>query len=273
MNRRVVTALVAIVTSATAACRTQANYISPQGPRYIAPPPVRQAITQSDTLRVVTFNIEFSLQIERAIALMTSDAAMRKADVILLQEMNEEGTKRIAEAFGMGYVYYPATWHLKHKRDVGNAILSRFPIMEDAKIILPHVARNGGMQRITTAATLRVGTESVRVYSAHLGTMINVGPERRRDQVRALLADAQRYEHVILGGDMNDPGVSRVAHEAGYLWPTQKGPKTTPIGRFDHILFKGFNVPSTNSAGTVMDVQGASDHRAVWAVGILQPTN
>jgi endonuclease/exonuclease/phosphatase family metal-dependent hydrolase len=223
---------------------------------------------RSDTLRVLTFNIEFSLQIDRAVALMTSDPAMRAADIILLQEMNEDGTRRIAEAYGMGFVYYPATFHLKHKRDVGNAILARFPIIDDAKIILPHVARNGGMHRITTAATLRIGSSDVRVYSAHLGTIINVGPERRRDQVRAILADAQRYERVILGGDMNDPNVAEVAQQAGYAWPTQKGPKTTPIGRFDHILFKGFATPATNAAGTVLDVHGASDHRAVWAKAI-----
>jgi endonuclease/exonuclease/phosphatase family metal-dependent hydrolase len=270
MKRAVAVALVLLSTSAFVGCRTQANYISPQGPRYVAPPPAVPAAVQIDTLRVVTFNIEFSLQIDRAIALMTSDSAMRDADIILLQEMNEQGTRRIAEAFGMGYVYYPATFHLKHKRDVGNAILSRFPVMEDAKIILPHVARNGGMQRITTAATLRVGNCDVRVYSAHLGTIINVGPERRRDQVRTILADARRYERVIFGGDMNDPNVSEVAEQAGYSWPTRKGPKTTPIGRFDHILFKGFETPGTNDAGTVMDVRGASDHRAVWAVGVLR---
>jgi endonuclease/exonuclease/phosphatase family metal-dependent hydrolase len=272
MKRAVAVALVVISTSALSGCRTQANYVSPQGPRYAAPARVAQQTSRSDTLRVLTFNIEFSLQIDRAVALMMSDSSMRAADIILLQEMNEDGTRRIAEAFGMGYVYYPATFHLKHKRDVGNAILSHFPIIEDTKIILPHVARNGGMHRITTAATLRIGDCDVRVYSAHLGTIINVGPERRRDQVRAILADAQRYERVILGGDMNDPNVSEVAREAGYAWPTQKGPKTTPIGRFDHILFKGFETPSANSAGTVMDVRGSSDHRAVWAIGILQPS-
>jgi endonuclease/exonuclease/phosphatase family metal-dependent hydrolase len=271
MARAVAVTLMVLTTSVLTGCRTQANYVGPQGPRYVAPPPEVPTVSTSDTLRVVTFNIEFSLQIDKAIALMTTDSAMRNANVILLQEMNEEGTRRIAEAFGMGYVYYPATFHLKHKRDVGNAVLSRFPIIEDAKIILPHVARNGGMHRITTAVTLRVGDCNVRVYSAHLGTIINVGPERRRDQVRAILADAQRYERVILGGDMNDPNVSEVAQQTGYVWPTQKGPKTTPIGRFDHILFKGFETPSANGAGTVMDVRGASDHRAVWAVGILQP--
>ena len=269
MKSAVTIALVFVTTSALAGCRTQANYVSPQGPRYVASPRVVHQNARSDTLRVLTFNIEFSLQIDRAIALMTSDSAMRKADIILLQEMNGEGTRRIAEAFGMGYVYYPATFHLKHKRDVGNAILSRFPIIEDAKLMLPHVARNGGMHRITTAATLRIGNRDLRVYSAHLGTIINVGPERRRDQVRAILADAKRYERVILGGDMNDPNVSEVAEQAGYLRPTRKGPKTTPIGRFDHILFKGLETPSVNAAGTVMDVRGASDHRAVWAVGIF----
>jgi endonuclease/exonuclease/phosphatase family metal-dependent hydrolase len=265
MSTRLIITFLAL--TVIAGCRTQANYVGREGPRYMGAPP--RALLERDTLRVVSFNIEFSLQVEKAVAVLTADTALRHADVVLLQEMDEAGTKRVAAALAMGYVYYPATFHLKHKRDVGNAILSRFPIVEDAKIILPHVARNGGMHRITTAATLRVGNALVRVYSAHLGTIANIGPEQRRDQLRAVLADAERYSLVILGGDMNDPGVARVAEERGYAWPTEEGPRTTVIGRFDHILFKGFTIPKAAAAGTVLDVRGASDHRAVWAVAVM----
>ena len=48
------------------------------------------------------------------------------------------------------------------------------------------------------------------------------------------------------------------------------GPATTRLGRLDHIFVKGLAAPDSAAAGTVLDVGGASDHLAVWAVGILR---
>jgi endonuclease/exonuclease/phosphatase family metal-dependent hydrolase len=195
---------------------------------------------------------------------------LRGADVLLLQEMHEESTRRIAAALGLGYVYYPAIFHYRTNRHMGNAVLSRWPIVEDRKIVLPHVSRFVRTQRIATAATIRVGDLLVRVYSTHLGTMGDVAPEARRDQLRAILADADRYARVVIGGDMNDVAVGQVAREKGYAWPTERGPPTTSLGRVDHIFLKGLAAPDSSAAGTVLDVGGASDHLAVWAVGILR---
>jgi endonuclease/exonuclease/phosphatase family metal-dependent hydrolase len=114
-----------------------------------------------------------------------------------------------------------------------------------------------------------VGESLVRVYSAHLATFVNVGPGARREQLRAILADAERYPRVVIGGDMNSPSVGRVAREAGYAWPTEKGPRTALVARLDHIFLKGLASPGRAAAGTVLDVRSASDHRAVWAVGVL----
>lgn len=221
-------------------------------------------------LRLVSFNIEFSLQVDSAIAVLGSDPALRGADVLLLQEMNEEATRRIAGALGLWYVYYPAIFHFRTHRDVGNAVLSRWPIVEDKKIVLPHVSRFVGTQRTATAATIRVGRSLVRVYSTHLGTMGDLAPAARRDQLRAILADAEPYRRVVIGGDMNDAGVGQIARASGYSWPTERGPATTHLGRLDHIFFKGLAAPDSAPAGTVLDVGGASDHLAVWAVGILR---
>jgi endonuclease/exonuclease/phosphatase family metal-dependent hydrolase len=152
-------------------CWTGLTYANPAGPRYtgaVAAP----ATVPPDTFRIVTFNIRYALQVDSAIALLGTDSALYDADVILLQEMDEPGTKRIAQALGLGYIYYPATFHLTYRRDVGNAILSRWPILDDAKIILPHKSRILGTRRMATAATLRVGDTPVRVYSTHRGTVV-----------------------------------------------------------------------------------------------------
>ena len=256
---------------ALAGCRTGNNYPGSEGPRYAgSAPSASPAGMRGDTVRVASFNIEYALRVDSAVAVMRSEPGLRDADVILLQEMDEAGTRRVAEAFGMHYVYYPGTFRRATRRDFGNAVLSRGPILEDRKILLPHVGIFGRTQRVATAATVMVRGVPVRVYSTHLGTMVNATPAARRRQLRTVLADAARYPRVIVGGDMNSHGVGRVAREMGYAWPTEHGPRTTRFGRWDHIVLKGLASPGSAAAGTVLDVRGTSDHRAVWAVAVLR---
>lgn len=253
-----------------AGCRPAWNHPG-AGPRYAAPAPAEAGHPRGDTLRVATFNIAYARRVDAAIGLLSTDPALRGADVLLLQEMDAPGTRRIAAALGMGYVYYPAVVHHRTQREFGNAVLSRWPIVEDAKIVLPHRSRYSGMQRTATAATIRVRGVRVRVYSAHLGTVADVGPGARREQLRAVLADAARYPRAVVGGDLNDAAVARVARDAGYAWPTERGPRTMwMLGRVDHVLLRGLAAPDTAAAGTVLDTRGASDHRPVWAVGLLR---
>jgi endonuclease/exonuclease/phosphatase family metal-dependent hydrolase len=269
--------------AALSGCRTGRNYDRADGPRFAsspAPEPAawRPAATslpadaddrRPDTLRIVSFNVKFAQQIDSAIRILRTDTALRAADVVLLQEMDEAGTQRIAQAMAMSYTYYPAAHLFEQQRDFGNAVLSRWPIESDAKIVLPHVSRFQRTQRIATAATIRVRQSRVRVYSAHLGTIADVFPGERRHQLRAILADAARFPHVIIGGDMNNHGVGRVASASGYEWPTEHGPSTVKLWRWDHIFVRGLTVPATDATGTVLDVGRASDHRPVWTTVIL----
>ena len=253
-------------------CPTGRNYPDPDGPRYAGGPAAApgSASRNATALRVVSFNIEYALRVDSAIAVLAGDPTLRNADVILLQEMDEKGTRRVADTLGMWYVYYPSVFRFKTGRDLGNAILTRWPIVEDRKLVLPHLSRIAHSQRAATAATIRVGEALVRVYSLHLGTMAGLAPAARRDQLQAVLADAGRYPRVVIGGDLNDPGIGRIARDMGYTWPTQRGPATTRIGRLDHILLKGLSSPDSAAAGTVLDVRSASDHLPVWAIGILR---
>ena len=257
--------------AAVAGCRTGRNYATPEGPRYTGAPNGDGAALHrgTDTLRVVSFNIEFALHVDSALAVLRSDPALRGADVLLLQEMNGDATRRVAEGLGMWYVYYPSFFHFRTDRDVGNAVLSRWPIVDDDKIVLPHLSRFVRTQRTATAATIQVGQVRIRVYSTHLGTMGDLAPAARRDQLSAIITDAEPYALVIIGGDLNDVRVGEVAQEQGYDWPTEHGPETTRLGRLDHIFFKGMGLPRRNAAGTVLDVRGTSDHRPVWAVALL----
>ena len=263
--------LLPVVAALATGCRTGLNYAHPEAPRYAggAPSAARPA-RAADTLRVVTFNIELGSQIDSALVVLRTDPAARGADIVLLQEMDEPGTARVAAALGMAYVYYPGSLRSSTRRDFGNAVLSRWPIVADAKLVLPHTGRLARTERTATAATIRVGEVPVRMYSAHLGTLLQVGGGGRRDQLRAILTDAAAHPRVILAGDMNSGAVGRLAREQGYTWPTEKGPRTTKGGRFDHVFVRGLALPDSAAAGTILDPHHASDHRPVWAVVILR---
>jgi endonuclease/exonuclease/phosphatase family metal-dependent hydrolase len=253
------------------ACQTQGNYTTPEGPRFAAaPPPHLVHADPADTIKVVSFNVEFALQVDSALKVLRTDPEAANADVILLQEMDNPGARYIARSLGMWYVYYPSTRHFKHSRDFGNAVLSRWPIIDDRKIVLPHVARVYKTMRTATAASILIGNDTVRVYSAHLGTVANITNAQRQEQVETILADAAPFRRVIMGGDMNHPNVGQVAVAAGYQWPTEKGPPTATVGRLDHIFFRGLSIPQENAAGTVLETHNASDHRPIWARAALR---
>lgn len=250
-------------------CRTARNYTDPAGPRLAAPVPASSVEPTDSPLRVVSFNVELGREIDRALDVLRTDSNLATADLLLLQEMDGDGVRRIARALGMGFVYYPASLDLETGRDFGNAVLSRWPIVADQKILLPGVAPFGRRRRTATAATLQVGTVQLRAYSVHLGTLVNVGPVAQRRQFDAVLADAARYERVVLGGDLNTSAVGERAVARGFSWPTKDGPRTLTWGRWDHIFFKGLDGVDPEASGTVMDVRGASDHRPVWADALL----
>ena len=267
MPTRIVTLLLATIL--LAGCRTGRNYPDIAGPRHAGKPPAGTSVqpARGDTVHVVSFNIAFGRRADSAIKLFKTDPALRNADIVLLQEMDAPSTRRVANALGFWYVYYPAIFSLTAQKDFGNAVLSRWPIIEDEKIVLPHVSRYARTQRIATAATVRVGASNIRVYSTHLSTIFDVRRAARRDQFRAILADAAKYPRVVIGGDLNSSVVGRLARDMGYAWPTERGPHTTRGGRWDHIFFKGLTTPG--AAGTVRKIRGASDHLPVWAIAIL----
>ncbi len=255
-----------------AACTTPLNYTG-AGPRYSSLPEptlLARAPGGPDSLRVVTFNIQYAIHVDRAIALIRDTPELARADVLMLQEMDEPGTQAVAESLGMQYVYYPALRHPHTHRDFGDALLSRWPMQDDHKIILPHLGRLEHSQRIAVGATVVVRGLPIRVYSVHLGTEIETPPHSRRDQVAAVLADAARFPRVIIAGDMNNHGIGDAFTARGYRWLTQHDPATIHWFNWDHVFVAGFPIADSAQTGVVRDNRGASDHRPVWAVIALR---
>lgn len=263
MTRRVLAVLAAAVLAS--GCASTTNYPDPTGPRF-AGIFARSPVPREHGLRVVTFNVKYAQQPAAAAALLKDDPRLAGADVITLQEMDEAGTELIARTLGVNYVYYPAVVHPAHHKNFGDAILSPWPLTDDVKIVLPHPGRWRKSERIAVGATVHVaGQEPVRAYSVHLETPAAISGSSRRDQARAILADAARHPRVVISGDFNSRGILQVFAEAGYGWLTRHVGHTISHFSWDHVAVKGFRLRDCASVGAIAAAGAISDHRPVWA--------
>ena len=248
-----------------AGCAPTVNLSDPAGPKFEGrfAPAIASGAT-SGTVRVVTFNIKLSRQIDRAIQVLEGDS-LRGADLVALQEMDEVGVRRIARALGLNYIFYPGVIHPTDRRYFGPALLTRWPIERSWKLLLPHLGRFRHQQRVATAALVRVRGRAVQVYAVHLETQLRVNERERADQVQTILDDAAATRlPVVIAGDLNSYGVGPVLTHAGYTWVTERIGPTISFFSWDHIFTRGLARPA--SAGVVRRVNGASDHHPVWAV-------
>jgi endonuclease/exonuclease/phosphatase family metal-dependent hydrolase len=273
----------ALFAAAGLACASATNYLDPQGPAYefrreAAP----RVADEGAPLRVVSFNIAFAREIDRALEVLRESEGLRDPDVLVLQEMDAPGTERIAKALGMNAVYVPSGVHTHHKRDFGCAILSPWPLVEPRKLVLPHAARGSGLQRSAAIATLLRGGQRVRVYSVHLSPPIAITGGERIDALRTLAADAAvSADPVVIAGDFNSYGKVAELERADFGWLTKEAGDTVrfrllgiPLAgeAYDHVLARGFHLaPGPSAAGVVRDNRGASDHLPVWAVLVADP--
>ena len=253
--------------------RTMKNYDSPDGPRFTgqyAP----EAPEFDGMLKVITWNIRFAQDVETAVTELQSIPDLQDADILLLQEMDEQGAELIARELGYNYVYYPASVHSYHKRNFGNAILTKWPIASDKKLLLPHENPSNRQLRIAVRATITIGGQDVLVYATHTETYW-LPQDKRDEQAAAITADILAepgYETVIVGGDFNTVTQADVVDLEAVFAPAGleriaagAGPSVEVAGvgiEADHLFARGFT-PKDN--GVVADT-AASDHFPVWVV-------
>jgi endonuclease/exonuclease/phosphatase family metal-dependent hydrolase len=246
------------------ACTPAKNYESSTAPRYasVASP----AADPVPGLRVMTFNIRYALDVAGALRAIRADEHLRGADVIALQEMDAPGVETIARGLGMSSVYYPAAVHPKVGRDFGNAVLVRGRIVRDGKVFLPHLSRGRAMQRIAVWADVDVDGVRFRMYSLHLSADAEMSRPKRLDQLRALIAEADPHDRVVVAGDFNDrAAVGAIFESAGYEWVSRDLPATVAhLFTWDHIFARGLRLVALDRRG-VADNLGSSDHRPMWA--------
>jgi endonuclease/exonuclease/phosphatase family metal-dependent hydrolase len=272
-------AVASCLAAASLACASAVNYLDPSGPSYVYPREASPAASASPPapLRVVSFNIEYGIEIDRAIEVLRQSEPLRDPDILSLQEMDAPGTKRIARALGLNAIYFPSGIHPKHKRDFGCAILSPWPLEEPRKVVLPHGARGSGLRRAAVAAVVVRGEQRIRAYCVHLPSPLAVSGGSRREELRVLAADAATASTpVVIAGDFNSHDKVEELAQAGFTWVTQDVGATArfhllgiPLAglSYDHVLVKGLRpVHEPGAVGVVADNRGASDHKPVWAV-------
>ncbi len=249
-------------------CDVAENYLDPAGPRYAGDFHGGRPTPVGDELLVVTYNLRYAIAIDVAIAAL-GQPPLGGADIVLMQEMDAEGTERIAAALGLHYVYYPASIHT-NGRDFGPAVLSPHPIIADHKLVLPHVDPSDGRVRTATAATLDLGGTEVAAYSVHT-SIVALGLGARLDQAAAMISDAAPTGPLVIGGDFNtgDPGsVDQTVDlfaDRGLAWATAGTGDTGQRNGVRFLLDFVFARDLPARTAGVFTGEAGSDHRPVWA--------
>ena len=160
---------------------------------------------------------------------------------------------QIARALQVNYIYYPSSMPARMERNFGNAILSRWPLSQPAKLILPHKHPTNKQLRIAVRATAVLPEQEITLYSVHTETY-TVMTKHRKAQIKAIVDDIGPGEApVIVGGDFNTVSgrsikrLKRLFGEIGLLrasagaGTTVKKYRTRPSAA-DHIFTRGFAV-------------------------------
>jgi endonuclease/exonuclease/phosphatase family metal-dependent hydrolase len=248
-----------------------------------APPPFRRApvepritcVPQSDvTLNVLTFNIHSGLGPHGlGLEQVAREIESWDPDIVLMQEVDRfrnhsQGIDEPAwlaarlgmdSSSGMNFSY--------GRGQIGNATLSRFPIVDETNTYLPNQPGLPNVkQRGLLRTEIKVGETVVSIYNTHLQPAYDSLKLSQMQVVgRAVAADPQPK---LLGGDFNAVSSSRVMSVARPVlddaWESVgAGPDGTSPGahraRIDHLLYSSPFVPS--AARTIESA--VSDHRAV----------
>ena len=250
-----------------AGCAHTVNLLDPATPRFSGEYATPATDSAAGPIRIVTFNIKLARRIDRAIEVLRSDS-LRGADIIALEEMDDAGVDRIARALGLNYVYYPSSIHPSEHRYFGPAVLSRWPIARSWKLLLPHEAAlpppaaHGHRRR---AARARPACQGVRRAPGDPVQGLRCrarGPgadrARRRGAVRRSGGGRGRLQQLRRRSSAGGAGLSAGSPRGSIRASRSSRGITSSYGTC--------RPPSRPAPVWCARVNGASDHRPVWAV-------
>jgi endonuclease/exonuclease/phosphatase family metal-dependent hydrolase len=234
-------------------------------------------------LRLVSYNIHKCIGgVDRRYEPERTAEVLRKldADIILLQEVDtgvlrsrgDNQTEVLGDLVGMRYrTWYPNV-DVRGGGQYGNAILSRYPIIESSNIDLTWRFKK---RRSALHSVLRVRHDdvdrTVHVFNMHLG----LARFERRIQLNKFLdshpfANLHHETPIVVGGDLNDVygGLSELLRPSGFRGIERRPltfPAWGPVRPLDAIFVRGnMDFMKLTRCETEL-AKRASDHRPLVA--------
>lgn len=258
----------------TAACN-KAQDLSKNSP---APP----AANNSVVIKVMTYNIHIGNppskpSTYRDLPAVASVINTEQPDLVSLNEV-DVNTKRSGvtldeakELAALTHMYYFYSKAIDYDGgQFGDAILSRFPILETHRYELPVTEKLKGETRSVATITIKKGEHRFQFATTHLD---HLGAEDNRILQAQKMKDVMQgiSDPVILCGDFNaHPDSQTIAIIKGYMtFGCNNGcpltfPNTAPNAIIDYITYKPLNAFSIKNYRTVNETY-ASDHLPVTA--------
>lgn len=240
-----------------------------------------QSDSESFTIRILSYNIHHGegtdgvFDYERLAAVISA----HNPDLVALQEVDRNTTRasgvdqaaKLAGLTGMYHVYGPAMDYANG--EYGEAILSRWPIIDDENFVLEN--REGSEPRAMIIARLvHPGGLEIAFAGTHLAHDSSADRLEQAWRMRRKLAE-KPYDAmmVILAGDLNaltgsEPMRELIErggwHDAFAVDPRPTYPNVNPARRIDWILIRTapgmrFEIMETR----VIENESASDHCAI----------
>ena len=235
-------------------------------------------------IRVLQFNIHAAISEAGGVDIpgIAAEIEAAQPDLVSLNEVDSRTLRTrvdepayLAEATGMHVVYGPNL--IYDGGPFGNAILTRYPVVESQNLRLPGIA---GMEpRGLLTAIISVDGRRVAFSSTHL----TEGSDGEHSRLLQALVVARALDSMavptILAGDLNsDPTDASARILRGRLLDAQEEvgtgsgdtfPQANPSSRFDYILYDDHFTAMPGS--TRVRTSNSSDHRSVLTRLTLLP--
>ena len=277
--KRILTAAALLLV--VAACNKDENYNDKYGDRAVIPP-------KGQSLRVMTYNIYGARATSPANAADLDAIAevirRQNPDFVTLNEVdvftNRTGkdvhqARDLAEKLGM-------EWHFSKAIDrdggeYGDAVLSKYPILETRSYRLPCAAEQPGEDRALCVIRVQIDGKDLYVASTHLDHLS--GDASRLVQAAEIrrIRDTELEGDLILCGDLNAiPSSNVIATMTSFLTNTgpidqYTFPSDDPSRKIDYIMYAPIehfgvqNCQVVSRGDQQVDGVDASDHRPVIA--------